>query len=731
MTRKMIINALDHEEVRIAIVNETGLLEDFDIETRGVEKNKGNIYKAIVMAVEPALNAAFIDYGADKQGFLTANDVDPKLASKSDPDKHYRIDELLKRGQEILVQVEKDEVGAKGAVLTTYLSLAGRYTVLMPGSSRQGVSRKIEDDDTRRRMREAASKLDVPEDMGVIIRTAGRDRSKLELNRDLKVLGRLWDNIRNEARNATAPALILKEQDVIIRALRDYFSNDISEIVVDADDAYDRASEYMHLVMPKQRSVLSRYVERRPIFHHYRIEPQLEEIYARKVELDNGGSIIIEPVEALVAIDVNSGKQKSKDQEATALQTNVEAAKEVARQLRLRDLGGIIVVDFIDMFVRKHQLQVERTIKEALKLDKARVKVGRISPNGTLELTRQRIRSALGASIFRACQQCAGTGHILNPQSHAVAVLRKLRDRASRGDLAAARVALDTESANVLRTQKWSAVQDIEQRYEIRVDIMPDKAQLPGHADFTFETNPNVVIAPDPEPDFGPPQLPDGYELTPDEDEVVTDPSDLEPVLPSEETERQRSLAEQRKEAKERKRRKRERGGDERRAESDTGASAEAEGAELVESTARDWDMPSFELVDLAEFQKRDKGGKRRERGGRGRRTRGGTEREGRESNVVSAHEILAGMAAAPASEAAPAPVARETKPKRERAARAAHGERSERTTTKRVSETTKVHVEVTASTTPGKVTEETVKKKRSFLSRLFGKKADDAGQET
>ncbi len=450
-TRKMIINALDPEEVRIAIVNETGLLEDFDIEARGVEKNKGNIYKAVVMAVEPALNAAFIDYGADKQGFLTANDVDPKLAGRNDPDKHYRIDELLKRNQEILVQVEKDEVGAKGAVLTTYLSLAGRYTVLMPGSSRQGVSRKIEDDDTRRRMREAASKLDVPDDMGVIVRTAGRDRTKLELNRDLKVLGRLWNNIHNEASKAKAPALILKEQDVIIRALRDYFSNDISEIIVDADDAFDRANEYMHLVMPKQRSVLSRYVERRPIFHHYRIEPQLDEIYARKVELNNGGSIVIEPCEALVAIDVNSGKQKSKDQEATALQTNVEAAKEVARQLRLRDLGGIIVVDFIDMFVRKHQLQVERTIKEALKFDKARVKVGRISPNGTLELTRQRIRSALGASIFRSCQQCSGTGHILNPQSHAVAVLRKLRDRASRGDLASARVALDPESANILR----------------------------------------------------------------------------------------------------------------------------------------------------------------------------------------------------------------------------------------------------------------------------------------
>lgn len=718
MNRKMIINALDPEEVRIAIVNQNGLLEDFDIETRGVEKNKGNIYKAVVMAVEPALNAAFIDYGADKQGFLTANDVDPKLAGKSDPDKHYSISELLKRGQEILVQVEKDEVGAKGAVLTTYLSLAGRYTVLMPGSHRQGVSRKIDDDDSRRRMREAASKLDVPTDMGVIIRTAGRDRTKLDLNRDLKVLQRLWDNIQKESAAARAPALILKEQDVIIRALRDYFSNDICEIIVDADEAYDRAVEYMHLVMPKQRSSLSRYVERRPIFHHYRIEPQLEEIYARKVELNNGGSIVIEPCEALVAIDVNSGKQKSKDQEATALQTNIEAAKEVARQLRLRDLGGIIVVDFIDMFVRKHQLQVERTIKDALKLDKARVKVGRISPNGTLELTRQRIRTALGASMFRTCQSCGGTGHVLNAESHAVAVLRKLRDRASRGDLSLARVHVNPEAGNVLRTEKWSSVQELEQRYEIRIDIVLDKAQMPGHADFTFETNPNATPFPESEPDFSPPELPEGYELSSDEDEVV-DPSDLETVFPSEDTERQNSLAEQRREAKEKKRRRRggERGDREERSGRSSGremTAAEALAGEVAAEadTSRDWDMPSFELMDAADFHKRDKNrrgggrdqqprGERSERGGdRERGERGGRSRRGGRSgggNVVSAHEILAGLAASPAVEsAAPMAAAREL-----------------------------TRDELPARTdTPAVQTSESDKpKKRSLLARLFGGK--------
>ncbi len=503
MTRKMIVNAIDSEEIRIAVID-NGRLEDFDIETRGVEKNKGNIYKAIVMAVEPALNAAFVDYGADKQGFLTANDVDPRLSHHDDDERVYRITDLLKAKNEILVQVTKDEVGAKGAVLTTYLSLAGRYAVLMPGSARQGVSRKIEDEETRRKMREAAAMLDVPDNMGVIVRTAGRDRNKIELNRDLGVLIRLWENIQKEANASKAPSLIFKEQDVVIRALRDYYSDDIDEIVVDSDEAFDRANEYMHLVMPNQRSVLTRYVERRPIFHHYKIEEQLDALFSHKVTLPSGGSLVIEPTEALVSIDVNSGKQKLGGQEETALQTNLEAAREIARQLRLRDLGGIIVIDFIDMASRKHETRVEKAMRDALADDKARVKVGRISPNGTLELTRQRIRSALEVSIFQSCAVCHGTGHILKPEAHAVAVLRRLRDRASRGDLKTAKVRIEPSAANILRTEKWSAIQEIEQRYSIRVDIMVEHSFAPGQDDFTFETNPEAVPLPIEEPNFGP-----------------------------------------------------------------------------------------------------------------------------------------------------------------------------------------------------------------------------------
>lgn len=527
MTRKMIVNAMDVDEVRIAILN-NGILEEFDIEARGSEKIKGNIYKAVVVAVEPALNAAFVNYGADKQGFLTAGDVDPRLLGNdhANDDRHYRIEELLKPKQSILVQVSKDEVANKGAVLTTYLSLAGRYVVLMPEHSRQGVSRKIEDEETRKRMREAASMLETPDGMGVIIRTAGKDRTKADLSRDHKVLLRLWDNIQKEAATAKAPALIFKEQDVIIRALRDYFSSDIDEIILDSDEAYDRASEYMHMVMPNQTSVLTRYVERRPIFHHYRVEEQMEELYTPKVSLPSGGSIVIQPTEAMVSIDVNSGRQKSSHHEETAFQTNYEAAREIARQLRLRDLGGIIVIDFIDMLSRKNQQRVERVLNDALKVDKARVKIGRISRNGTLELTRQRIRTALQASMFETCTVCRGTGHILSTMSHAVNVMRRLRDRASRGDLLSARVRVEPKTANHLRTEKWADVEALQQRHAIRVDIVSDPTLHPGEDDFTFETNPDAQALPMEEPNFGPaPRLQD-YDPAAFDDDVFGDDDD-------------------------------------------------------------------------------------------------------------------------------------------------------------------------------------------------------------
>lgn len=516
----MVINAIDPEEVRIALLENTRLI-DFDIETRGSQTNTGNIYKARVVDVEPSLNAAFVDYGAEKQGFLTANDVNPRAAGHTDDSKFDRntgIKDLLRAGQEILVQVTKDEVAAKGAVLTTYLALAGRYAVAMPNTNRSGVSKKIEDEETRQRMREAADRLNIPEGMGVIIRTAGKDRTKLEISRDLKVLLRLWENIQKEGKKNKAPSLIFKEQDVIIRSLRDYFSAEIDEVILDSDDAYDGAEEYMRMVMPRHRGALSRYVESRPIFHHYGIETQLETIYQPKVGLPSGGSLVIEQTEALVAIDVNSGKRKVGGHEETATATNMEAAREVARQLKLRDLGGIIVVDFIDMAMRQNQQKVEKAMKEALKEDRSKVKVSRISRNGTLELTRQRIRTSVHASMFRRCDVCSGMGYTLNPQSHGVQVLRKLSDRAARGDLKLARVEIEPKAANHLRTERWSDVQALERRYNVHIEINIARGMMPGQAEFTFETDPDaqpIKLAP---PNFGPtPRFDDPADFEEDE----------------------------------------------------------------------------------------------------------------------------------------------------------------------------------------------------------------------
>ncbi|MCK5689963.1 Rne/Rng family ribonuclease, partial [Myxococcota bacterium] len=455
---------------------------------------------------------------------------------------------------------------------TTRISLAGRYMVLMPGASRTGVSRKIDDEKARAELKAAAAKLDLPDGMGVIMRTAGRGRTKADLNRDLKYLLKLWDNIQKKNEKAQSPALIVKEQDGVIRALRDYLTPDFDEVVVDSDEAYDRASEYMQMVMPKQQHMLTRYVERRPIFHHYHIEEQLETIYASKVELPSGGSIVVEPTEALVSIDVNSGKQKHKGQEETALKTNLEAAKEVGRQLRLRDLGGIIVVDFIDMMGNKNQQMVVRALKKAVVDDKARIKIGRLSPNGTLELTRQRIRSALHKSIFQECPVCHGVGRIPNPESHAAAVLRKIIDRAARGDLRSAKVEVEPEAASILRTSKWSAVQAIEQRFGIKIEIEVAKKMGPGMAEYTFEADPTAQIVEIPEPDFGPPALPEDYLEDFEEDE--------EDELEEDE--------------------------DDDAANDDTEVNGEDAQTHLG--------MPSFELIDIDDFRKSDRP-KRQSRG--------------------------------------------------------------------------------------------------------------------
>ena len=661
MARKMIINAVDPEEVRIAILDGTGTLQNLDIETRGVNKNKGNIYKGIVRAVEPSLNAAFVNYGADKEGFLTAGEVDPKLARKKDADP-YRIDSLLQKGQPVLVQVEKDEVGSKGAVLTTYLSLAGRYVVLMPGANRRGVSRQIEDEKARKDMREKVANLAIPDGMGVIIRTAGMDRTKTDLNRDLKLLTRMWDNILKEEAKAKGAALILKEQDVIIRTLRDYLSTEVDEIVLDSDEAFDRAAEYMHLVMPKQKDSLTRYVERRPIFHHYRIEEQIDQLYTPRVSLPSGGSLVIEPTEALVAIDVNSGKQKNGGHEETALRTNLEAAGEVARQLRLRDLGGIVIIDFIDMLSRRHNRDVERTMREALKNDKARIKIGHISPNGTLELTRQRLRSALGASVFCACPTCTGTGRVLTPDSHAVAILRRIADRAAHGDLKSARVRTEAEAANRLLGGKINDVAELERRFHVQLVIAADSTLAAGQDHIDFETDPNAEIVALPEPDFGPPddgenqRSSDNTDSTHSRRRKKTSRADMNPEPELDETEDDDEDEDEDEEMStynndnndNDNKRRRGRGGRNR----GSGANERDAGQDSPSALA----MPTFELIDLDTFRASDSQAEKRTGGSRPpRKRRRRAPRQNRPTSVAEIANIAS--AAMSGTKAAPPPL--------------------------------------------------------------------------
>jgi len=394
MSKHMIINASASEEMRVAILeqDERGerRLLDLDIENQARSKHKGNIYKGIVANVEDSLEAAFIEFGDEKQAFLALSEVRPALyPAELKGQRRPKISDVLKRGQEIVVQVTKDEIGNKGAAVTTYLSLPGRYVVLMhsdePGG---GVSRKVDDEHARRRAREILNHIDVPEGMAVIIRTAGVSRSRIDLYRDLKGLAQQWEQIDRGAALGRAPTQLYREPDLVVRTIRDYLSADITKVVIDVEEEYEELKSYFEALSPESVNLLEHHTSRQPIFEKYGIENAIEELFERQVKLPSGGYLIIDQTEALVAIDVNSGRStKEVDHEATVYKTNLEAAKEVGRQLRLRDMGGIVVVDFIDMVNRRHDRDVERAIREAMKDDKARVKISRISENGTMEIT--------------------------------------------------------------------------------------------------------------------------------------------------------------------------------------------------------------------------------------------------------------------------------------------------------------------------------------------------------
>ncbi len=473
----MLFNATHPEELRVAIVDGQKLL-DLDIESSTYQQKKGNIYKGKVTRVEPSLEAAFVDYGSERQGFLPLKEISRIYFRDYDnktPMAQVRIKDVIKEGQELVVQVEKEERGSKGAALTTFISLAGRYLVLMPNNPKGGgISRRIEGEE-RAEMREAMAQLKIPEDYAVIIRTAGIGKSAEELQWDLDYLIHLWDAISTAAQERTAPFLIYQESNLVIRAIRDYLRQDIGEILIDNPEIHERALKFMQQVMPQNLNRLKLYQDETPLFSRFQIEHQIESAFSREVRLESGGAVVFDHTEALVTIDVNSARAtKGADIEETALNTNLEAAEEIARQLRLRDLGGLIVIDFIDMTPARNQRAVENQLIEALKADRARVQVGRISRFGLLEMSRQRLRPSLGESSSLVCPRCDGTGHVRGVQSSALHVLRYIQEEAMKENTAALHVHLPVETATYLLNEKRHEINTIETRLGTPVVIIPD-----------------------------------------------------------------------------------------------------------------------------------------------------------------------------------------------------------------------------------------------------------------
>jgi ribonuclease E len=473
----MLINATQPEELRVAIVDGQKLY-NLDIETPGREQKKANIYKGRITRVEPSLEAAFIDYGADRHGFLPFKEVSRSYFSEQAQQAPGRatIQEALKEGQEVMVQIEKEERGNKGAALTTFVSLAGRYLVLMPNNPRAGgVSRRIEGQD-RSDLREAMSQLEFPEDMGLIVRTAGVGKSAEELQWDLDYLLQLWQAIEGSTKERRAPFLVYQESNVIIRSIRDYLRADIGEIVIDSPEVYEQARDFVRQVMPQFLRKVRLYDDEVPLFSRYQIESQIESAFQREVRLPSGGSIVIDHTEALTCVDINSAKAtRGADIEETALITNLEAADEVARQLRLRDLGGLFVIDFIDMTPSRNQREVENRLRDAMKEDRARVQIGRISRFGLLEMSRQRLRPSLGEATQQLCPRCEGHGFVRSVGSLALSILRIIEEQALKDNTARIVAQLPVDVATFLLNEKRQAIVGVEQRHDVEIVLIPNK----------------------------------------------------------------------------------------------------------------------------------------------------------------------------------------------------------------------------------------------------------------
>jgi ribonuclease E len=479
MEKKILINARHPEEKRVAIVKGQRLT-DFYVEVSSAAHVRGNIYKGKITALDRGLQAAFVDFGTEKQGFLPLREVMPESYQTKTKAKNPKITEVLAKGQEIVVQVEQDQRGTKGAKLTNRLSLPGRYLVMIPGKERLGISRKIEDRKARERLKEAFEGLRVPKSMGFILRTAGEDCSAEELSADLKYLTKLWNKMKREAKQALAPSLIYKEEDIAVRTVRDYLVPDVEEVIVDDRETLQRVKKFLKLTMPWRSINVALYRKSEPLFDHYELEDQIARLGDRQIDLPSGGTIVVDKVEALTAIDVNSGRAKHKDIEALALRTNIEAADEIARHLRLRDIGGLIVIDFIDLKSPKNYQKVEERLREALDQDKAHYDITRISKFGILEMSRERMRATHIEATSPTCPTCGGSGVVKSPELVAVSALRKIHSLASGQGVRKMTCRLPVEGANYMMSRLRESLAAMESEFTLELTLQADPSLNPG-----------------------------------------------------------------------------------------------------------------------------------------------------------------------------------------------------------------------------------------------------------
>ena len=497
MSKIMLVNVTHVEESRVAIL-EDGVLEQYEIETINRTNIKGNIHNAVVENIHPALDAAFLRISGDMKGFLPMDEINFKLLpQRTDSRAKGRIGQHLHPGQKLMVQVVREPFAAKPPTVTTYFSLPGRYLVLMPGAMSAGISRKIQDDEQRERLKKMVEELNPPEGFGLIVRTAGVGQSKAELQRDLRYLLRLWDSIQKASRATEFPGLVYRERDLVIRTMRDYFTQDIDEVWIDSKDTYDRALEFVSDVMPAKAKIIQLYTGDRPLFSKFNLEEQIESIYTRRVPLKSGGEIVIDGTEALTAIDVNSkGAPRQGDAEDNATQTNMEAAAEIARQLRLRDLGGIVVIDFIDMMAARNQKKIEKAMRDAMKPDRAKYDVTRISKLGLLEISRQRIKAEKMGASYATCPVCEGYGLIKNIEPAGLAALRKLQARCLRSDFGKVQMRVPPDIAHWILNHKREDLSGLERRHAIRVFVEPKPSLLRHESEFEFFPRERVEVPP-------------------------------------------------------------------------------------------------------------------------------------------------------------------------------------------------------------------------------------------